>query len=192
MAKLPRPQRNRHTWLSIITSVISLPLDRWLRFLAFMLVTVLILMSLLFISNRFLGFRIVAGQVYFDPNYQSLGAHVTVDATAGFQNSGIFLTAGQQISLYPEGRIHLASDQIYDFARSVKPLIIKELPNRKWDPQIKQRYQLSKPIDSNVFYRDWVGPEGDFEKSDILENCKLKKGASQFCKNKESQIIREE
>jgi hypothetical protein len=131
-------------------------------------------MSLLFIGTRFFGLRILAGQIFLDPNYQSLGAHVTVDATAGFQNSGIFLKAGQQISLSPEGRIHLASEQIYDFARSVKPLIVKELPNRNWPAQIKQRYQ-SKPSDNNVFYRDWVGPEGDPEPSDILEDCKLKK-----------------
>ncbi|MEH2087027.1 hypothetical protein [Nostoc sp.] len=174
-----RPPRRRHTWLSILSSVTSLRRDQWLRLLALMLVTVLgtlfILMSLLFISTRFFGLRILAGQIFLDPNYQSLGAHVTVDATAGFQNSGIFLKTGQKISLFPEGRIHLASEQIYDFAKSVKPLIVndKELANR-WSAQIKQRYQ-SKPSDKNVFYRDWVGPEGDSEASDILEDCKLQK-----------------
>jgi hypothetical protein len=179
MAQKPRPARKRHTWLSILSSVTSLQPDQWLRLLVLTLVTVLatlfILMSLLFIGTRFFGLRILAGQIFLDPNYQSLGAHVTVDATAGFQNSGIFLKAGQQISLYPEGRIHLASEQIYDFARSVKPLIVKELPNRNWPAQIKQRYQLSKLADNSVFYRDWVGPEGDPEQSDILEDCKLRK-----------------
>lgn len=110
-----------------------------------------------------------------ETTYRELGAHVTVDSTTGFQNSGVFLPKGRKVLLEPEGRIHVASDHIYNLARSIKPLLLKGLPNRPWSEAIRQRYPLPHFDENNVFYRDWFGPEGESHHSDILEECKLRK-----------------
>lgn len=112
------------------------------------------------------------------PPNQSIERYVMVDASVGFQQTSIKLKDKQTVLLEPEGHIHLALNQISNFAKLVKPLIIKESLERNWSDEIKNRYPL--PLDftrneNNVFYRAWVGPEGDTERSDILEECKLRK-----------------
>jgi hypothetical protein len=103
-----------------------------------------------------------------------LHAQATVDSVAGLQSSRVFLKEGQQFLLEPEGRIHLASDQVDNFARAAKPLIVKYAKGRKWSAEIKRRYKLPKFDQASIFYRGWVGPEGELHRSDMLEHCKLR------------------
>jgi hypothetical protein len=142
-----------------------------------MVVVAVVAMSLLsaaivLVGLRWWGPRFVLGDR--TPG-QDLGAHATVDAVGGFQNSRVFLSRGDRVTLDPEGRIHLASDQAYHFARAAKPFIIHYLPDRKWSEVVKQRYPFPELNEGTVFYRDWIGPTGDSFQSDILEECKLRR-----------------
>jgi len=108
-------------------------------------------------------------------NHQALGSHATVDAVSGFQSSRIFVRAGQRVTLQPEGRIYIASDQAGTFARAAKPLLVHYLPNRNWPDTVRSRYPLPNFDEKMIFYRDWIGPEGDSYQGDILEECKLRR-----------------
>lgn len=130
---------------------------------------------LIFILNQILGFRIEEGKVYFGSPQQYLGTHVTVDSTAGFQNSGISVKAGDRLILKPEGRVHIAMDHANNLARTVKGIIISESQDKSFSDEQKKRYPKPNLDPSFVFYRDWNGPEGDPTKSDLLEECKLRR-----------------
>ncbi|WP_169217966.1 hypothetical protein [Brasilonema sp. UFV-L1] len=111
------------------------------------------------------------------PNDQPIETYMTVDATAGFQNSGIFLKQGQRVVLEPEGRIHLAVAQIYNRAEYIKPLIIKHSPSGTFAENIQRQYSqldLDDKSDKNIFNRNWMGPEGESVDSDFLNDCKLR------------------
>lgn len=157
------------------------PFQFWWRLLGLSLAltpaVVLTLVSLMFASTRFFNLRIEDGQISFGSEEQTISLQTTVESTSGFQNSRIYLKAGEKVVLEPEGRIHLASDHLYNFARAAKPLIVNGVPNpqEQWPDEVLRKYPLPRLTERNTFYRDWVGPEGDSYPSDILEECKLRR-----------------
>lgn len=152
--------------------------SEWKRFLIclgiLILVALIVSVGVVFVAIRYLGFRIEAGQVYLGVHDANLSAFVIVDSTTGWQNSGVYLRKGNRVYLEPSGRIHIASNQLYNLAQIVKPLILMGAPDRNWAPIIRKRY--SPPIfnESNHFYRDWIGPEGENIPSDMLDACKIR------------------
>jgi hypothetical protein len=137
--------------------------------------TLLLLVISLFIAFQYFGLRIVAGQIYLGSAPPTVGAQATVDATAGFQNSGIKLRKGQKIVLRPEGRIHIAMDHANNLTQAVKGIIVNNTPEKGFSDHLRERYPLPSLDESSVFYRDWSGPEGEATYSDLLEDCKLRK-----------------
>lgn len=113
--------------------------------------------------------------LYAKLSEQSLGGQATVEATAGLQNSGIFLHEGDKVILEPEGRIHLAAVQLRNLASAIKPMIVNGLPHKNWPPDIREKYPAPRFDDSNIFARDWIGPGGEQSQSDLYEECKLVK-----------------
>jgi hypothetical protein len=147
----------------------------WQYLLALML-SMVIVVGMLVAGLQLSGLRIVTNQMMLGGSERSTTERIIIDATAGFQNSGIYLQKGQRVALEPEGRIHLAIEQLHNLTRSIKPLIVQGLPERSWPESIKNRYPLPDfKNDQDIFYRDWVGPEGESFQSDILEDCKLRK-----------------
>jgi hypothetical protein len=146
-----------------------------LRLIVSTIVAILLLVASLFFAVRVFDLRIVAGKVYLGSAEPSFGAHLTVDATAGFQDSGIKLGKGDRLILHPEGRIHTAMDHAANLARAVKGVIVHRTPNRIFPDYLLKRYPLPPLDDSSVFYRDWCGPEGEAVPSDMLEDCKFRK-----------------
>jgi hypothetical protein len=140
-----------------------------------LLVFVSLLLGLVALCVKLLGLRIIAGQIYLGPPVAALGAHATVDATAGFQNSGIKVFKGQRISLRPEGRIHTAMDHANNLTKAVKGIIVHDTLGKVFPQQLVDRYPLPSLDESSVFYRDWCGPEGEAIYSDLLEDCKLRR-----------------
>jgi hypothetical protein len=55
-------------------------------------------------------------------NAEVLG-RITVDSTAGFQNSGIYLKKGEKVVLLPDGRVNLAARQVYTLTGIAKAII---------------------------------------------------------------------
>lgn len=118
-------------------------------------------------------------------NGQIVEKQVLVEATVGFQNSGIEVQPGDYIEFEAEGHIHLSLEQAYNSASLVKPIIIHNTSNKKQLEGIKTREwveektKLFKPPTSNsgnIFYRGWIGPEGDTEVSEFFEKCKILQG----------------
>jgi hypothetical protein len=135
----------------------------------------IVLVLALYVGTRFLGLRIVGGQVFLGSAASVAGAHATVDAVGGFQNSHVWMKKGDRLVLEPEGRVHLAADQAYNFARAAKPLILHYLPNHPWPEAMKRRYPMPKFDETTVFYRGWAGPDGESYESDLLADCKLRR-----------------
>ncbi|MCC5662712.1 hypothetical protein LC653_01890 [Nostoc sp. CHAB 5784] len=112
-------------------------------------------------------------------NNSTLGGHVTIDATAGLQNSGIYLEKGEKVLLESEGRVHLASDQIVNFIDQVRYFIVQNMDSGKVPSEDKQRYG-SPPVEKRlkndkVFRRNWTGPDGeDIQSPFRLDQCKLR------------------
>ncbi len=140
-----------------------------------LLVTTLTVLILVYVGTKFFGLRIEAGRVYLASPSPDLGAHATVDATAGFQNSGIHLIKGQKVILSPEGRVHTAMDHAANLARAVKGIIVQKTVGKIFAPDIRARYPMPELDESAGFYRDWTGPGGEYVSSDILSDCKLRK-----------------
>jgi hypothetical protein len=134
-----------------------------------------IMALVLMLCGKLMGVRIVAGKMYVGSNPPVLGAHATVDATAGFQNSGIRLRKGDIVVMRPEGRVHIAMDHANNLATAVKGLIVNKASGHAFSELLKRRYPLPQFDESLVFYRDWNGPEGENTQSDMLEDCKLRK-----------------
>lgn len=147
----------------------------WMNLTILIAIILLLLAGILLLAVKLFGLRIVAGQVYLGPAVTMLGEHATVDATAGFQNSGIKLRKGQKIILQPEGRIHIAMDHANNLTQAVKGIIVHNTPRKAFPEATKRRYPLPSLDQSVVFYRDWCGPEGEATYSDLLEDCKLRK-----------------
>ncbi|MEP0873519.1 hypothetical protein NDA01_27545 [Trichocoleus desertorum AS-A10] len=115
--------------------------------------------------------------------------YIVVDSATGFQNSGILVKKGERVILEPRGRIHLSLEQAYNSARAVKPTIIQygdkqrleETKGKEWlqkqQEWIKQPTQQEALETSNVFYRGWIGPEGELEGSEFFNECLLLQGA---------------
>lgn len=137
-------------------------------------ILILVLTGAMFVAVKFLNFSVVGGQVYFGGPHE-LGAHATVDAIAAFQTSGVKVKKGQQIRLTPDGRVSVATDHQVHLAQAVKGFIVQRTPPERWPANIRKRYPEVPLTESNVFYRDWVGPEGENVTSDILDECKLRK-----------------
>lgn len=151
------------------------------NFLFKLILVIISILVLILILNKWFGLRIDGGKLYFGTPITNLGAHVTVDATAGFQNSGIYVHKGDKIQLKPEGRIHIAMDHANNLAKTVKGILINYTDGKKFSDEQKKRYPKQTLDPSFVFYRDWCGPEGDPAKSDLIEECKLRKDLSWGC-----------
>jgi hypothetical protein len=135
---------------------------------------VLVLSVALYVGTRFLGLRIVGGQIYLGGSGEPTGAHATVDAVGGLQNSHVWMKKGERLVLEPEGRIHLAADQAYNFARAAKPLILRYLPSRPWPLAMKRRYPMPRLDETTIFYRGMGGSGRESYESDLLADCKLR------------------
>jgi hypothetical protein len=127
-----------------------------------------------FVAVKYLNFSVIGGQVYLGGT-RELGAHATVDAIAAFQTSGVQLKKGQKIRLTPDGRVSVATDHQLHLAQAVKGFIVQRTPAKRWPASVRKRYPEVALTESNVFYRDWVGPEGEDVTSDILDECKIRK-----------------
>lgn len=161
-------------WLAILHWLFR-SRDGFLRFLSLLIILTLFLGVMLFAGIKLFNLRVVAGQVYLGGQRPVLGAHVTVDATAGFQHVGIYIKKGEKLKLNPEGRIHIAMDHAHNLATVVKGILINNTEGKDFADDIKKRYP-NPPLDGSiVFYRDWCGPEGETPFSDLLEECKLRK-----------------
>jgi hypothetical protein len=142
---------------------------------------------ILIIGFRYVGLQVKGEQIYFgsieigriyaNPDYQTPGTRITVEATAGFQNSGIYLKKGDTVSLEPDGRVYLALPQIYSFTGLIKSLIAAKLPVGE---EYKNYKSVNKPLDfakdltkDNIFRRDWTGPDGEELDSKDLNQCLL-------------------
>ena len=115
--------------------------------------------------------RIIGGDVYYGA--AELGAHVTVDATAGFQDSGIRLDKGDVIQLRPQGRVHVALEHATNLANNAKSIIVHSNVT-DFHEDIMDFYPKPRYDDDVIFYRHWIGPSGENTSSDILEEAKLK------------------
>lgn len=166
-------------WVGLARQFANLRSESWLRFVLrlsiFAIICVVVIVVIAAIATAFFDFRIVGNQVYFGPLNSSPITYAWVDAAAGFQNSGCFVSKAERVLLEPEGQVHAASDQIRDLARIVKPLIVNGPTGRQWPDEILRRYPPVEVSESVLFYRDWTGPEGESEQSDILEECKLRR-----------------
>jgi hypothetical protein len=166
-------------WIALLRALLGLTSAEWKFLFGKTLVVssaVAVVLSIaLYLAMHFLGLRIVGGQVSLGTGGEPTGAHATVDAVGGFQNSHVWMKKGQRLVFDPEGRIHLAADQAYNFARAAKPLIVHYLPKHPWPASMKRRYPMPKLDETIVFYRGWVGPEGESYESDLLADCKLRK-----------------
>ena len=118
------------------------------------------------------------GRLSLNSNYQTLGAHVTVEANAGFQNSGIYLNENDKVRLEPYGRVHLALRDVYNFIGLVKSLIAEKLPTKEYN-EIKKFNPHQNLTQDNSFRRDWTGPDGEDFDSPDLNDCLLFPGTSQ-------------
>ncbi|WP_375501753.1 hypothetical protein [uncultured Nostoc sp.] len=105
---------------------------------------------------------------------------MTIDATAGLQNSGIYLEENQKVLLESEGRVHLASDQIVNFIDQVRYFIVQNMDREKVPNEDKQLYG-SPPVETRlkkdkVFRRNWISPDGEEIASSFrLDQCKLRR-----------------
>jgi hypothetical protein len=57
----------------------------------------------------------------------------------------------------------------------VKGYIVQRTPATSWPASVRKRYPIVPLTENNVFYRDWVGPDGEDVPSDFLDECKLRK-----------------
>lgn len=103
---------------------------------------------------------------------EAIGNYVTVNANAGFQTR-IRVRKGQKVILEPEGHIHIASEQLKNFGDSIRPLIVRGLPNEKWPPDII-KYGLYKFDKNKEFIRSWIAPGGESFQSKMLQECRLR------------------
>ncbi len=175
-------------WEHLRRFLIDLSNSGWIRLIAKvttdLLVALAVLALMLIIGFRYIGLQVKGngvylgsieiGRIYPDPN-QTLGTHITVEATAGFQNSGIYLKKGDTVSLEPEGRVHLALRQIYTFAGLAKSLTAAKLPATE---EYNNYKSVNKPLDfaqdlteDNIFRRDWTGSDGEEIDSKDLNQC---------------------
>jgi hypothetical protein len=138
----------------------------------------LVLILVVLAAGIFKGSEVTAKEIEKNPalaNTKTLGAHVTIDATAGFQNSGIYLKKGEKVLLKPEGRIHLAFTQLNTFVGLARPFIAQNLNKNEYKDD-KDRFKLPLLDEKNIFRRDWTGPDGEKIESDFrLDECKLRK-----------------
>ena len=175
----PAPEHSTPWWAVLFRVLLGLNASDWkhlfLRTITIGVALLIVIAAAVYLGTHFLGLRITGGQLYLGGERSSEGVHVTVDAVDGLQNSHVFMKKGDHIILEPEGRIHLAADQAYNFARAAKPLIIHYLPKRTWPDALKRRYPMPKLDETIVFYRGWVGPEGESFESDLLADCKLRR-----------------
>ncbi|MDZ8105705.1 MAG: hypothetical protein RM338_08785 [Nostoc sp. DedQUE12a] len=75
---------------------------------------------LIWYSDNIGSFQVIVKRENKEP------VRVTVESTAGFQNSGIYLKKGEKVILEADGRVHLALRQVHTFAGSVKEIIEQE------------------------------------------------------------------
>jgi hypothetical protein len=137
-------------------------------------VALIVSVIVLYVATRFFGLKIKEGKLYLGVYEVPLSGSVTVDATTGWQNSGIRLRKGDRIHLEPSGRVHLAANHLYNLAHVIKPLIIEGSPGRNWSKRLRDRYPPLKLDESNIFYRDWIGPDGEDTSSDMLDGTKIR------------------
>jgi len=178
-------------WEHLRRFLIDLSNSGWIRLVArvtsTLLVALAVLAMILIIGFRYVGLQVKGEQIYFgsieigriyaNPDYQTPGTRITVEATAGFQNSGIYLKKGDTVSLEPDGRVYLALPQIYSFTGLIKSLIAAKLPVGE---EYKNYKSVNKPLDfakdltkDNIFRRDWTGPDGEELDSKDLNQCLL-------------------
>ncbi|GEM_PF-2677236 len=192
---MQKPHRRGSTgWQHLLRFFVALSNIGWFRLIAKVTSSVLVALAFLTIM-LIIGFHhvdlqvkddgiylgsIKIARVITDTNYKELNTQVTVMATAGFQNSGIYLHEGDKVNLEADGRIHLAFRQVYTFFGRVKPLIGEYLsPQPGKYKQYKVNYPLQPFTKEDVFRRDWLSPDGEEISSNDLNECLLFQGNTQ-------------
>jgi hypothetical protein len=224
-------QRSSSGWERSLRFLVGLSHSGWVRLVAKVTTALLVALTIVIItflvSFRHIGLQVRDGHLYLGAfeigqftaasevqstethqdstslNRQPFGAQVTVESTAGFQNSGIYLKRGDRVILRPGGRINLALRQVYAFTGLVKPLIADRLPagselndryktrNQLRDPETGEALQNLTEIEvlqrlttigefgqRETFHRDWIGPDGEEVSSEDLDPCLLFRGNS--------------
>jgi hypothetical protein len=122
-------------------------------------------------------------------------SQVTVESSAGFQNSGIYLKAGEKVVLDPDGRINLASLQNNIFLDMAKAIVAYNLPETETHQRYRETYLPTDPeaptasqvsyndvndllalTGGKVFERAWIGVDGEKIDSRDLNPCLLFQG----------------
>lgn len=156
-------------------------------------------------STLLLSLLLGAWSRLFPPVVPSALSHyaisqITIESNSGFQNSGIYLRAGEKVVLDPDGRINLAMLQTSAYTRLAKAIIAYNLPDTKDYLDYKKTYlktfisqpsseassqesmnnfaYLSKLTGGEVFRRDWLGVDGEKIDSRDLNACLLFQGNS--------------
>ncbi len=185
-------RRDLTGWEHLLRFFVALSHNGWIRLVAkvtsALLVALTVLAIMLIIGFRYVDLQVKGDRIYLssieigrvhpDTRSKKLGTHVIVMATAGFQNSGIYLNKGDKVSLEPDGRVHLALRQVYTFAGRVKELIGDKLSANEYK-SYKDVNPLQPFTKEDVFRRDWTAPDGEEIDSRDLNQCLLFQGNSQ-------------
>lgn len=171
--------KSNRSWIDVLLALFGqLTPSQWKRLMGRLVLTVIVAsvvcIIVLYVSTRFFGLKIKDGKLYLGVYEASLAGTIVVDATTGWQNSGIKLQKGQRVRLEPSGRIHLAANQLHNLAAVLKPIILEGSPERNWSEKMRERYPPTKFGETNVFYRDWIGPDGEDTPSDMLDGIKIR------------------
>lgn len=84
-----------------------------------------------------------------------------IDAMAGWHVSSFAVKPGDRVRIRANGRIHLATNHIYNQAQFVKMLVRGHRRPLAPGPEV-------------FFYREWIGPEGEEDHTDELDECRIK------------------
>jgi hypothetical protein len=80
---------------------------QWRRFFSRLIVSIVVALTIsilvLYLGIKFFGFRVQEGKLYLGVYESNLSALVHIDATAGWQGSGIKLKQGDRIKIEPSG-----------------------------------------------------------------------------------------
>ena len=145
----------------------------------FVTIVVIIIFLVLYLAIRLLGLTIQDGKWSIGQKIEKKTPAI-VSSTTGWQDSGIAVKkAGAKLSFKARGRICLAVSHLQTLTNIIKPFVGSRLsPDEKkiWtDQKILERYVTAPDFsdDKNVFYRNFIGPEGESHESDLFPYCKL-------------------
>lgn len=143
------------------------------------IVATIILFLVLFLAIKMLGLTVKDGKWSIGQKVEQK-TPVIVSSTTGWQDSGIEIKeVGAKLSFRASGRICMAVSHLDTLTSIIKPYVANQLNSEEkkiWgDQKVFERYPTPPDFtgDKNIFYRNWIGPEGEVHESDLFPNCKL-------------------